>query len=1230
MIGTTLQDRYRLDAELGRGGMGVVYRAHDTLLDRTVAVKVLSDTGLGTQGRARLLREAQAAARLNHANIVTVHDAGQFNDSPFIVMELVEGQTLHDYAPGGLDEVLAIAGQICAALEHAHANGIVHRDLKPENILIAPDDTVKLMDFGLARSRHASRLTQEGTLVGSVFYLAPEQALGEEIDGRADLYALGVMLYELTTGRLPFTADDPVAVISKHLQGAVVPPRQVEPDLPPAFEAIILKLLARRPEDRYATAGDVQRALADVSQEEMAPETDTAPHDSGLDRPGRGHLVGRERELAQLTASWRRAVAGESHVVLIGGDAGMGKTRLVREFVEIVSSSGATVLLGECYAEGGLPFSPFADALRILLGRPSEGAAADPVWRNQLGAGEADLFELVPEYRSFFPDLPSAPLLTPDAQRRRLFEAYTLLLDRLAAERPVLLIVDDLHWADDASLDLLLHLARRLARRRVLVVATYREHDVTPELSKTLAALERARLCNEVELEPLNAPAITAFVRNLLDLNVDPPSDFLDGLYERTEGNPFFIEELLKTVGDSEQPATWSRATLEAVNVPRSIRETIRWQMDELSESAQAVATKAAVIGRRFDFEFLRAVVGLGEDTLLDALRALVQAEIIVEQASGAMVAYVFRHPLMHEVFYQASLAVERRQWHAVVGRELERRIGFDEAHLDEIRATLPHHWWPQDKSIGVPAEVDQLAHHFMLAGKWERAFRFALLAAERNSAIYAERAALRWSNAALELADDGRVTPSPTDLTDAYITRCTCQWLLGDYPAAVEDGETALRLAQDQGDWRREGCAVHWLSHIRMHEGLYDESIRLAEESLAIAEAHDDQAGVAHILLNLGEAKISGVRGGRGEGVADLERARPLCEALDDRQGLAHIETGVGHMRLIWGEYEAARVHLEQAVALGRELRDILVLVSALNYLGLALRDVGEYDEGLAQLHEAWRVAESGDIEAQAGFALTNLGSVYLLKGDYVQAMDTAQRGVQVLEAINANSLLPYALDVLGDVYRELGDTEQALDYYERALPIAREVQDPCWESFALAGRGLILLPGHDRDAGLSDLQAAFAVCHPSRDTYSRATTLALSHLAGGYLATNQTEDAARLATETLELAEEGSMRDLAAESHRLLGLAYAQREQWSESEAELRSALAIARDLDSPAVEWRVREALGSVYQAQGKGQAAETEFATAAAILQDLSQRAGTEAAQGAFLARPEIQAVIKRSQ
>jgi predicted Ser/Thr protein kinase len=416
VIGSLFNERYHLDAELGRGGMSIVYRARDTLLKRDVAVKVMSAAALGSEGRARLLHEAQSAAQLNHPNIVSVHDAGEADGSPFIVMELVEGESLHDRRPEALDDILAMARQVCAALEHALTSGIIHRDLKPENVLLARDGTAKLVDFGLARSV-ASRLTSEGTIVGTVFYLAPELALGQDFDGRADLYALGVMLYELTTGQLPFMADDPVAVITQHLHAPAVPPRAKNAEIPPALDALIVRLLSKDPQDRPGSAAEVLQILdaPDILDKEAAPAEEL----SVLERIGRGRLVGRERELAEARELWKKATTGEGQMLLISGEPGIGKTRLVRELVTQAEVSGGRALVGTSYAEGGTPYAAFRQIIReVLRSGSADGFDGSTELAEVLPEFVlADLLTLAPELRPRYPfdyaqgrpDVPASP-----------------------------------------------------------------------------------------------------------------------------------------------------------------------------------------------------------------------------------------------------------------------------------------------------------------------------------------------------------------------------------------------------------------------------------------------------------------------------------------------------------------------------------------------------------------------------------------------------------------------------------------------------------------------------------------------------------------------------------------------------------------------------------------------------------------------------------------------------
>jgi LuxR family maltose regulon positive regulatory protein len=350
-VGTLLNERYHLDAELGRGGMGMIYRAHDRLLDRDVAIKVLSTAELSGESRARLLREAQAAAKLNHPNIVSIYDVGEdakAQGASFIVMELVEGASLHERGPRALEEILSIAQHVCAALEHAHDHGIIHRDLKPENVLIGLDGSVKLMDFGLAHLA-GSRLTTAGAILGTVFYLAPEQALGQEIDDRVDLYALGVMLYELTTGQLPYTGDDPLVIISQHMHAPVVRPSTHNTGIPPALDALIVQLLNKRPEDRPASATEVRQALADLAPATQANHaTDPLEQESSAVAvplletklyipPMRPELVSRPRLIERLNAG----LGGR--LTLVSAPAGFGKTTLVSEWVQAMGEAVAPI-----------------------------------------------------------------------------------------------------------------------------------------------------------------------------------------------------------------------------------------------------------------------------------------------------------------------------------------------------------------------------------------------------------------------------------------------------------------------------------------------------------------------------------------------------------------------------------------------------------------------------------------------------------------------------------------------------------------------------------------------------------------------------------------------------------------------------------------------------------------------------------------------------------------------
>ena len=540
-------DRYQIKRFLGEGGRKRVYLAHDTRLDRDVAFSIVKTEGLDASGLARVLREAQAMGRLgDHPNVVTVHDIGEEAGQPCIVCQFMEGGSVLDIveqAPDHrlpIDRCLQIASEVCQALQHAHDRGIIHRDVKPGNIWLTADGHARLGDFGLAVAIDLSRLTQAGMMVGTVAYMPPEQALGGKVDTRSDLYGLGATLYEMVCGRPPFSGHDPVAVISQHLNTPPVAPSFHNPSLPPALNALILKLLAKNPQDRSSSADEVLAALQTLRDQIQQGEVVAAAEPAAAAPIGRvawGTFVGREREMEQLKERLTDAFSGLGSVVMVVGDAGIGKTRLLQEFATYARLRGAQVLWGAAYeGEARLPYGPFAEALRDYVSRTSVETL-----RLAVTEGSSVLAPLAPELKVKLADLPEPPPVAAEAEAYRLFQEVTGFLKNASTSAPLLLVLEDLQWADKGSCSLLQHLARRLAGSRLLLAISCREAELEPShpIREALPHLRRESGFWELPLKGLRESEVRELITVLAEHDV--PQPLVLALHQETEGNPFFI-----------------------------------------------------------------------------------------------------------------------------------------------------------------------------------------------------------------------------------------------------------------------------------------------------------------------------------------------------------------------------------------------------------------------------------------------------------------------------------------------------------------------------------------------------------------------------------------------------------------------------------------------------------------------------------------------------------------
>ncbi|MEJ2736141.1 MAG: protein kinase [Anaerolineae bacterium] len=1186
MIGTWVNGRYRIDAEMGRGGMGVVYRGHDTLLDRGVAVKVLSEAGLGTEGRARLLREAQAAAQLNHPNIVSIYDAGEASGTPYIVMELVDGESLYDRRPEALEDLLAIARQVCAALDHAHAQGIIHRDLKPENVLIARDPharmgalagtigTAKLVDFGLARSA-ASRVTSEGTIVGTVFYIAPEQVLGQQIDGRVDLYALGVILYELSTGRLPFTGDDPLAVISQHLHAPVVPPRTYNAEISPALDALIVQMLSKQPPDRPASAAEVRLVLRNLAGEAVPS---SVPDLSPLDQLVRGRLVGREREFAEAKSLWMQAARayGERRVLLISGEPGIGKTPLVREIQALAQVTGGRLLAGTCYAQGSAPYAPIAQVIREALPL----LEADPPELVLAG-----LIALAPDLQIQYPEVPPNPPLDPQAEQQRLFESVVTLCQTLAERAPLLLVLEDVQWADGGTLFLLRHLARRSrsAAFRLLIVLTYRDVDLDEPccLDDVLIDLDRLRLTARIKLARLDREQTRDLLATMLQEEIS--DQFLEGIYRETEGNPFFVEEMCKALIEDgrlyREGGRWHGPAMDQVLLPQSIKMVVQSRVSRLPAEAQATLGLAAVIGREFDFDTVLKAGDLDEEVLVDALEAAERAQLIDEVGADSAV----REWAGREVFrfaHKLTMTALRESVSGLRLRRLHRRVA------DAVKALHP-----DDSSC-----LEALAYHYGEAGDEEIALSYSIRAADRARRVYANEEAIRLYSEALDLMPDDHsarfgVLAARSQVYDVVahreaqhadtmemlaladqlnddVRRCDALIALADLYLeteslrAREPAQRAIAIAQALGDPVREGHALRRLGQEARYRYDYPQS-RSALEAAAVrfrkAGLIGEAAGCLHFLsLTLGE------QGEHSAALEAAEEALALSRTAGDRRQEA---TSLRRLAIVYNRFDHAKAlpFAEEALALHRALGDRSEEWRALNVLGVITGWLGRLEETRAYLLQSLELADStgsstgvrhavinmlwsyyqrrGEYEAALLFLDEQLTRAHLagdevlvghlhsqkpfflaLLGQYTAALELVQALLPTLEELMGQAIVSRYLSFMGRMQAGLGDYDQARQSLADALSRAEAGGTPTDVAFSLANQAyLALLEGGPTDLHLGVEQARRAT-ELLRGTaavddlaYALHVTVEL-HLALSEWGTSQ--DQVELASEHLEAA--------------------------------------------------------------------------------------------------------------
>ena len=741
-------------------------------------------------------------------------------------------------------------------------------------------------------------------------------------------------------------------------------------------------------------------------------------------------LIGRTAELAAFDLLVEQAKSGSGHVALLSGEAGVGKSRLVAEVKTSAEREGFRLFQGNCFqADRAFPYAPFLDMLRSSF----SGSSRLPSHHDLLPFVQ-ELSQFLPDVTPLIPERPPLLLpssLDPQQEQRRLFALLLHFFTEQATRQPLLCILEDLHWCDETSLELLLYLARNCTHLPLLFVLTYRSDEVSPELRHSLAECDREHLAQDFSLQRLARAEVDAMLRAIFAMHQAAPTGLGESMYALTEGNPFFIEEILKSLiatGEiTDREGVWERTLLFGTHtrhpsIPRSVQDAIYLRTKQLSASARQVFTLAAVAGRRFDLSILQQVMQIDESHLLVCMKELVAAQLVSEEAPDQ---FLFRHALTRQAVYAELLAGERRALHRRIAETIERCVS--------------------PPSI-LDAQLIDLAYHFYEAGVWSKAAEYGQRAGERALILYAPRAAVEHLTRTLDALSHLGGTPSAALLRargQAYET-------IGAFERARADYERTLEIAQQTQDGIMEwqslldigfwwvGCdyaqagqwfhrsleraqvladpklrarslnrAGNWL----VNTGRAEDSLQAHQEALTMFETLNDTQGMAETLDLLGMAY--GIYGDTINAVEQYERAIKLFRSLSDQQSLISslisrvsyaspfsVETTYS----VCAGLEPCSRDITEALSLARQADSLIAQAYVEMAASGAFASFGEFDRGLAHVQESVRIAtEIKHTQWMAG-SYFSLGHVYILLLEANPAIQVLETGLALAIEIGSS----------------------------------------------------------------------------------------------------------------------------------------------------------------------------------------------------------------------------------
>ncbi len=1091
-IGTRIEGRYKLESVLAQGGMSTLFLGLDERLNRRVAVKLLKTRYTEDASEAaRLLTEAQTISKLRHPNVVEIFDVGEVEEGvPYLVMELLEGHSLADEIAscGRLspEQTLSILAPVMGALAIAHDAAIVHRDLKPSNIFLCKvaDSLLhpKLLDFGIAKVEGSDQETKTGMVLGTPDYMSPEQAAGDEIIPSVDVWAMGVLLYQCLSGSLPFEAPTPMKVLMKVVNEPAPRLHELAPQVGERLCVAVDRALHTDLSVRYPDMREFAKALLSTAQAEgiaIPDEPDPIglpdwPKWSSGDLPddyitmvvepvqaradqGRNEskgwtpiqtaaakkfseFVDRKKEIKQIEKAFALTRDGSGQMVGIAGEAGIGKSRLLLESVNLFPPDDYNYLEGRCLQHGGsISYLPILGLLRSYF-QIKKGDAESSIrrkLRDKLDDSLEDARSPLEELFSLETDEKEIGSLDPEEKKERIFTAISDLFMKISAEKSLIIAIDNLHWIDDISNEFIDFFMDSLKSTHILLILLYR-----PEC--TLQWTDSANY-TEINLERFDTGLSAALLESLLpNGEIEPVLGKL--IRNRAGGNPLFTEELTHTLlenGSIQKKDNRFVLNTEAdsISVPGDVQEIIATRMDQLEESLKRTMQMASVIGSDFGPTLLQAITGMQEE-LKSHLTNLGAMELIYSKSSSKDPEFVFKHDLTREAAYNSIEADKKKEIHNKTA------IAIEQSYPERLKDFF-----------------ETLAYHFSNAENWQKAYKYLALSGEKARISSLNEEAYRFyiqALQALEYLPDTDEYQKPE--VEIRFSLAGIQILM-DYPTgSKENFERMEKIANELGDARSIALAsVIWQTY-HGNTGSPELSKKYAELGLEKAlEVQDVEIMTAVAASLCGSYAIS------GEYAKLIEYAPRVIKSLEKEEKktdlwnaavnlYSFLCTFCGAVKALLGDPNEGKLYCEKAILNATEIGHLPSLgmsEAGMAALGAIIGD------GLLTIEHAQKSIEHFE---QAGWSWIVSLSLALKGAGYyfVDDLETAKEILEKVYSMRGDSIasmwtnLPYFY--LSMVHCDLGNLDKAKTHADEALEVAKQTDDKIGSALALSQIGRVL----------------------------------------------------------------------------------------------------------------------------------------------------------------------------